>query len=240
MMTTAIAVSQLTYRKNYHTILDQVNLTIESGKVVGLLGENGAGKTTLMRLLADIAKGYRGTIAINGVTVGPQRRGLVSFSEALQGFRPNQKLSAVRDFYAAVYPDFVAKKYLDLVTFLQIDDDLQLNQLSKGMREKFIIALTLARDAAVYLLDEPFSGIDSMSRKRIIGSIVRWKRPEATMLISDHYVTEIAPLLDEVVVIKDRTIVAHKSSDAIREEFGIGVEAFYESIYEGDITNDQL
>ncbi|HJE46022.1 ABC transporter ATP-binding protein [Levilactobacillus namurensis] len=239
-MINALAITNLTYRKNYQTILTDVNLTITPGKVVGLLGENGAGKTTLMRLIADLAKGYRGTIAVGDATAGVQRRIAVSFSEALQGFRPTTKLSAVRDFYARVYGDFSAKKYLDLITFLQLDDDLELAKLSKGTREKFIIALTLSREATLYLLDEPFSGIDSMSRKRIISSIIKWKRPEATMIISDHYVTEIAPLLDEVVVIKDRTICAHKSSDAIRQEFGIGVEAFYESLYEGAIQRDDL
>jgi len=236
----AIEITDLTYRKTYKRILHNVNLQITPGKVVGLLGANGAGKTTLMRLLADVAKGYHGTIRIKQVTQGKRRRSLVSFTEHLQGFRPNQKLREIRDFYALAYPDFSAKKYLDLITFLQVDDDLALNQLSKGMREKFIIALTLARQAAVYLLDEPFSGIDSMSRKRIISSIIKWKQPDATLVISDHYVTEIAPLLDEVVIIKDQTVWAHKSSEAIRQSFGIGVEAFYESIYEGDIQNDEL
>lgn len=239
-MTNAIEIKQLTYRKNMKKILSDVDLTIATGRVVGLLGENGAGKTTLMRLIADIAKGARGTLTVNGETTGTKRRASVSFTESLQGFRPSMKLREVRDFYALVYPDFSAKKYLDLITFLQIDDDLQLSQLSKGTREKFIIALTLAREASVYLLDEPFSGIDSMSRKRIISSIIKWKQPDATMVISDHYVTEIAPLLDEVVVIKDQTICAHKSSEAIRQEFGIGVEAFYESLYEGDIQDDDL
>ncbi|GEO67243.1 ABC transporter ATP-binding protein [Levilactobacillus spicheri] len=239
-MTNAIEITDLTYRKNYKTILADVNLTIATGRVVGLLGENGAGKTTLMRLLADLAKGNHGNIAVAGATRGPQRRANLSFTEHLQGFRPGMKLREVADFYAAVYPDFAAQKYLDLITFLQLDDDLALNQLSRGMREKFIIALTLARQARVYLLDEPFAGIDSMSRKRIIGSIIRWKQPEATMLISDHYVTEIAPLLDEVVVVKDQTVVAHKSSEAIRQDFGIGVEAFYEGIYEGEIHDDEL
>ncbi|MGP4116098.1 ATP-binding cassette domain-containing protein [Levilactobacillus zymae] len=239
-MTNAIEITDLTYRKNTKTILEHVNLQIATGKVVGLLGENGAGKTTLMRLMADVAKGAKGTIAINQKTDGTQRRGLISFTEALQGFRPGSKLSQIRDVYATVYPDFSAQKYIDLVTFLQIDDDLELNKLSRGTREKFIIALTLARQAAVYLLDEPFNGIDSMSRKRIISSIIKWKADDATMVISDHYVTEIAALLDEVVIIKDHTVCTHKSSEEIRSQFGIGVEDFYESVYGGDIHDDEL
>lgn len=240
MISNALEVTDLSYRKNQKTILTDVNLQISPGKIVGLLGENGAGKTTLMRLIASVAKGERGTIAVNQATRGVERRALVSFSESLQGFRGNDKLSQIRDFYATVYPDFSAKKYLDLITFLQIDDDQKLATLSKGTREKFIIALTLSREAAVYLLDEPFSGIDSMSRKRIISSIIKWKQADATMIISDHYVTEIAALLDEVVIVKDHTICTHKSSDQIRGEFGLGIEAFYESVYGGDIHDDEL
>lgn len=240
MTVNALEITNLTYRKNQKTILENVNLQITAGKIVGLLGENGAGKTTLMRLIASVAKGERGTIAVNQQTKGVQRRALVSFSEGLQGFRSAAKLSEIRDFYARVYPDFSAKKYLDLITFMQIDDDQKLGTLSKGTREKFVIALCLAREAALYLLDEPFSGIDSMSRKRIISSIIKWKNDDATLVISDHYVTEIAPLLDEVVVVKDQTICTHKSSEQIRSEFGIGIEAFYESIYEGSIPNDEL
>jgi ABC-2 type transport system ATP-binding protein len=101
-----------------------------------------------------------------------------------------------------------------------------------------VIALTLARQTQLYLLDEPFSGIDSMSRKKIISSIIKWKPADATMVISDHYVAEIAPILDEVVIVKDQTIYAHKASDAIREEFGIGIEAYYESLYEGSVSHD--
>ncbi|HJE44185.1 ATP-binding cassette domain-containing protein [Levilactobacillus namurensis] len=236
----ALELTDVRYRKNQRTILDHVNLRIAPGKTVGLLGENGAGKTTLMRVIASVAKGARGTIAVNQQTRDVQRRALVSFSEGLQGFRPTQKLREIRDFYVRTYPDFSAKKYLDLVTFLQIDDDQRLATLSKGTREKFIIALTLARQAAVYLLDEPFSGIDSMSRRRIISSIIQWKQPEAVLIISDHYVTEIAALLDEVVILKDRTICTHKRSDQIRQEFNLGIEAFYESVYEGSIPDDEL
>lgn len=239
-MQNAIEITDLSYRKNTKTILSAVNLQLAPGKIVGLLGENGAGKTTLMRLIAGVAKNAKGTIAVHGEARQAPRRAFVSFSEALQGFRPADKLSQIRDFYALVYPDFSAKKYLDLITFLQIDDDQRLSTLSKGTREKFIIALTLSREAAVYLLDEPFSGIDSMSRKRIISSIIKWKQDSATMVISDHYVSEIAALLDEVVIVKDHTICTHKSSDQIRSEFGLGIEAFYESVYEGDIHDDEL
>jgi ABC-2 type transport system ATP-binding protein len=111
--------------------------------------------------------------------------------------------------------------------------------LSKGTREKLIIALTLSRKVALYLLDEPFSGIDSMSRKKIINSIIKWTPAEATLLISDHYVTEIAPILDEIVVVKDQTIIVHQGADEIRDEHGMELEDYYESLYMGGVTDDK-
>lgn len=107
---------------------------------------------------------------------------------------------------------------------------MRLSQLSKGMREKLIIALTFARKADLYLLDEPFGGIDAMARKKIINSIILWKSDEATILISDHFVNEISQLLDEVVIVKDHTIAAHKTADEIRSQHQ-SIEEYYEGLY---------
>lgn len=233
-MTNSIEIKNLNYRKNMKPILSNVNLTIASGKIVGLLGENGAGKTTLMRLIAGVAKGYQGQISVVDESKIAAKKAIVSFSEQLSGFNQNMKIERIVRFYEDVYPDFSEDKYNQMAGFLQINEDQKLSQLSKGMREKLIIGLALSRRAKVYLLDEPFGGIDSMSRKKIINSIIRWKPDNATILISDHYVSEIASVLDEIVIIKDKTVFAQKSTEEIREKFGEGIEEYYEKVYEGD------
>lgn len=238
-MTTALAIKQLTYKRNQKPILTNVSLNVEAGKIVGLLGENGAGKTTLMRLISGLAKTNQGEIITNQTTTNAAaKRATVSFSDQLNWFPKQSKLQEIVAFYQHAYPDFDYEKYQELANFLQLDPLQKLSALSKGTKEKFVITLTLARQTDIYLLDEPFSGIDSMSRKKIINSIIQWKPEAALMIISDHYVSEIAPILDDIVVIKDQTIAVHRSADSIREEFGIGIEAYYEGLYEGGAVND--
>ncbi len=167
-MTNTIEIKNLNYRKNYRSILEDVNLNIGAGKTVGLLGENGAGKTTLMRLIAGVAKGASGSISIDGKDDVSLKKSFVSFSEQLNGFSSSMRIDKIIRFYEDVYPDFSTEKYNQMAGFLQIDEGLRLSALSKGMKEKLVIGLTLSRDTKVYLLDEPFGGIDSMSRKKII------------------------------------------------------------------------
>jgi ABC-2 type transport system ATP-binding protein len=191
-----------------------------------------------MRLIAGVAKGYQGQISVVDESKIAAKKAIVSFSEQLSGFNQNMKIERIVRFYEDVYPDFSEDKYNQMAGFLQINEDQKLSQLSKGMREKLIIGLALSRRAKVYLLDEPFGGIDSMSRKKIINSIIRWKPDNATILVSDHYVSEIASVLDEIVIIKDKTVFAQKSTEEIREKFGEGIEEYYEKVYEGTELHD--
>lgn len=233
-----LTLKNVAYKHNQRQILQDVQLVLSAGKIVGLLGENGAGKTTLMRLIMGTAKG-RGEIRVNGEAGVVARKQHISFTDHLSGFSTGMKLEQIAKFYASVYPDFDTTRYQEMVAFLELDAQQKLGELSKGTREKLIIALTLSRQAAVYLLDEPFSGIDSMSRKKIINSIIKWTPDEAILLISDHYVSEIAPILDEIVVVKDQTITLHQATDEIRDRYGIELEDYYEQLYTGGATDDK-
>ncbi len=229
-MNDLLTVKDLTYRKNQKTILKDANLNLSSGKIVALLGENGAGKTTLMRIIAGVAKNYKGEVNLEGTTKEAARKAKLSFTDGLTGFSDSTKIKDVVKFYATIFQDFDENEFDELRKFMKLDNDMKLSQLSRGMREKLIIALTLARKADLYLLDEPFGGIDAMARKKIINSIILWKDEKATILISDHFVNEISSLLDEVVIVKDHTILEHKSADDIRQNHET-IEEYYESFY---------
>lgn len=237
-MNDLLTVKDLTYRKNQKTILKDANLNLSSGKIVALLGENGAGKTTLMRIIAGVAKNYKGKVNLEGTTKEAARKAKLSFTDGLTGFSDSTKIKDVVKFYATIFQDFDENEFDELHKFMKLDNNMKLSQLSRGMREKLSIALTFARKADLYLLDEPFGGIDAMARKKIINSIILWKDEKATILISDHFVNEISSLLDEVVIVKDHTILEHKSADDIRQNHET-IEEYYESFYaDEDDSND--
>ncbi|WP_297820494.1 ABC transporter ATP-binding protein [uncultured Lactobacillus sp.] len=231
MNNSLLEIKNLTYKKNLRTILNDINLNVGYGKIVALLGENGAGKTTLIRIISGIAKNYRGNVAVNGQQDEEARKSQVSITDALKGFNESTKIDEIEFFYEKIYPDFDDHQFKELREFMKLSGDMKLRQLSKGMREKLEIALTLSRKVPLYLLDEPFSGIDPLARKRIINSILLWKDPKATMIISDHFVNEITTILDEVIVVKDKTIASHIAADDIRAN-GQSIEQYYESMYE--------
>ena len=226
MTTSMISAEHLTYKRNRHLILDDLNLNVHQGHFIGLLGANGAGKTTLMRLLNGLATNFTGTIQIGA-------------SESIvKGVNASRTLQQIAIDYAMMYLDFSEKAFAEFTTEYELDLHQKLNALSTGNRKKFIAALTLARETQLYLLDEPFEGIDSMTRKRLISNMIAWKPDAATVIISDHHVNDIVNILDEIVVLKDKHIVAHKNTEQLRAETGMSVEAYYESLYQGGKSND--
>lgn len=232
-MSDVLKIAGLSYRMNRKEILTDVDLEVTYGKIVALVGANGAGKTTLMRVIAGVAKNYQGTVTVAGESSEAGRKAHLSMTDNLSAFADGRRIREVKSFYEEVFVDFDGQQFDQLLEFMNLNAEDKLSSLSKGMREKLIIALAFARKTDLYLLDEPFSGVDAMSRKKIIKSLLLWKPDEATIIISDHVLDEIAPVLDEVVLLKDKHVLKHKSADEIREGHA-SIEEWYESFYEGE------
>ncbi len=233
-----LEVKDVHYKKNFKPILTDIHFELEEGQFVGLLGQNGAGKTTLMRLIAGLAHLKEGEIAINGKSDVVSLKAQVSYTGNFSGFDKGMKIDQVVNFYQDVYPNFERERYDQIADFLKIDPKNKLESLSKGMKEQLILALTLSRRVPLYLLDEPFSGIDIIHRQKIMESILKWMDEKATVIISDHYVEAISPILDGVMVIHNHQLTPYLSTEIIREERGLSVEEYFTQVIEGSEPHD--
>lgn len=227
-----LELKNLSYKTGGKQILQGLDLQIDSNQIVGLLGANGAGKTTLMRIITGVAKNYKGTVNVLGQENETFRKENISYNAQLvPDFSLGTKGSEVLRFYTSVYPDFNSDKFLTISEYLDVKLDNKLGKMSKGEIARLSMALVFSRTVPLYLLDEPFEGIDSMTRKRITDTIIKWKEPDATVIFSDHYLNDISNLLDDIVIIKDSEIIEHLPAEQIRSQYGQTIEEFYESKY---------
>ncbi|WP_303217702.1 ATP-binding cassette domain-containing protein [Enterococcus asini] len=229
-----VEVKNVSYGKGRKQIVKDLNFQLEPGKIVALLGENGSGKTTIIRLLAGLALRWQGTITIAQEKVGTKTKAFVALLADINDFPVDFSIEQVVAFYENMYADFDLGKARQLLTFMELGEEEQLKNLSRGNREKLALLLTLSRKAQVYLLDEPLSGIDLLSREKIIQSLVRWFDEESLLVITTHQLSEIENLVDQVLILKEGTIALHADLESVREEEGIGLEELYRQTMLGE------
>lgn len=230
-MAELVNVVNLRYKKGTQPIFNNLNFSVSSGKIIGLIGENGVGKTTLMRLLAGIALGWTGEMTIEGLPVGTVTKNQVAFLEDRADFSSNQRLKDIITFYRTFYQDFDKIRAYELLRYMDLNESDKIGQLSKGMVEKFLLAITLARRAKLYLLDEPLSGIDLLSREKIIQSLLQWFNEDSTIIITTHQMGEIESILDEVMFLRSGEVILHESMEHIKEVKHKNLEGLYREIY---------
>ncbi len=211
--------------------LDHVDLTLEEGRIVGLLGPNGSGKTTMIKIANRLLTPTSGEIYICGEAPGAKTKSLISYlpdKDYLPDWMNTRQLTA---FYADFYADFDRQKAEEMLRELDIPKDRSLKKMSKGTREKVQLILTMSRQAKVYLLDEPIAGVDPAARDYILRTIISNYAPEALVLISTHLIADVEKVLDEAVFLRGGHIVLHKSTDDIREETGKSVDAYFREVF---------
>lgn len=220
-------------QKNYGSLqaLKGVNLSLESGKIVGLLGPNGSGKTTMIKLICGLLTASGGTISVCGHAPGVQSKADVAYLPdniyLSQWMTVRQIIAYFKDFYA----DFREERALEMLSRLGISPDKKLKSLSKGNKEKVCLILVMSRNAKLYVLDEPIAGVDPAARDYVISTIIQNYNPEATVLISTHLISDIEQVLDEVIFIREGNVVLHKSLDEIREEHGKSVDELFREVF---------
>ncbi|MDO5124337.1 MAG: ABC transporter ATP-binding protein [Eubacteriales bacterium] len=213
------------------TALNSINLTLESGKIVGLLGPNGSGKTTLIKLINGLLTPTSGVIEVCGLTPGPRSREKVAYLPDNTYLNSWMTVEKIVDFFVDFYEDFRPELAYEMLSKLGIDKKTRLKALSKGNKEKVCLILVMSRNAQLYVLDEPIAGVDPAARDYVISTIINNYNPEATVLISTHLISDIEQVLDEAIFINNGNIVLQKSIDEIREENGKSVDGLFREVF---------
>ena len=219
--------------KSYGNIaaLNNVNFTLESGKIVGLLGPNGSGKTTLIKLLNGLLTPTKGEILIGGNKIGVQTKKQVAYLPDNSYLNSWMTVKQIIDYFADFYEDFRPDVAYEMLARLDIAPKRKLKTLSKGNKEKVCLILTMSRNALLYVLDEPIAGVDPAARDYVIQTIINNYNPDACVLISTHLIADIEQVLDEVVFLKEGTVVLHQSVDEIREKHGKSIDELFREVF---------
>jgi len=211
--------------------VNRVNLKLERGKIVGLLGENGSGKTTLLKLANGLLSPTSGSITIAGEPPGVKSKKIVSYLPEKTYLNNWMKVKDLVSFFGDFYEDFNREKAFDMLNSLGIALDEKLSTLSKGNKEKVQLILVMAREAELYLLDEPIGGVDPAARDYILNTIIKNYSSNATILLCTHLIQDVERIFDEVIFIKQGAIILQDSVDNIREEKGCSIDALFREVY---------
>ncbi|MCM3054652.1 MULTISPECIES: ABC transporter ATP-binding protein [Bacillaceae] len=230
-MSNIVEINNLTKKYANKTALDNVNLNIERGKVVGILGPNGSGKTTLIKILTGLLRQTSGEVLIDGNKVGVKTKSAVSYLPDRNFLYKWMRIEDACHMYKDFYTDFDEAKFNELLAFMNLNRSMKIDSLSKGMHEKLNLALVLSRNAKLYILDEPIAGVDPVARDQILDAIINNYNEDSSMIITTHLVRDMESMFDEVVFLKDGQIVLTGNAEALREEKGKQVEEIYKEIF---------
>lgn len=230
-METILETRGLTKRYGSTTALQNVDLSLPSGKIIGLLGPNGSGKTTLLKIVAGLLTPTAGSVLVEGKRVGEETKSAISYLPE-RTYLPNWMtmqdcIAYFQDFYA----DFDAARANEMLTRLSIPDKKRMKQLSKGTREKVQLVLVMSRRARLYLLDEPIGGVDPATRDYILNTIIGNYDSEATILISTHLIADVEKVLDEFLFLKEGIITMHDTTDNVRETRGKSLDELFREVF---------
>lgn len=230
-MNPILVCNQLVKRYSYQQALSGINLTLERGRIVGLLGPNGSGKTTLIKLASGLLVPTGGQVMVSGMKPGVETKKIVSYLPERTYLNTWMRVSDLLNFFEDFYRDFDKVKAYEMLQRLNINPADRLKHMSKGTKEKVQLILVMSRSAQLYLLDEPIGGVDPAARDYILDTIISNYTENATVIISTHLIADIEKVLDEVVFINQGQIVLQASVDDIREGQGKSVDALFREVF---------
>ncbi len=226
-MSNLISIRELQKSYGKNMIFDDFDMTIELGKIIGLLGPNGSGKTTLIKILAGLLTYSKGEIEIDGNKIGSKTKDIVAYLPDRIYFNDNQKVGEIIKVFKTFYRDFDVARAEEMLKSLSIDSNMQIKKMSKGTKEKVQLIMVMSRRAKLYLLDEPIAGVDPAAREYIIRTIISNYEKDASILISTHLIQDVDNILDDVILLKDGKIILHEPADKLREERNMSIDEIF-------------
>ncbi len=224
-------ITGLTKKYQNKAVLSNLNLSLESGHIVGLLGPNGSGKTTLIKILTGAIRDYDGIVTIGGKSVGPETKAMVSYLPDSAYFSPwmcpLDMIALFKDFYE----DFDEIKCREMLKRLDLNEKQKIKTMSKGMVEKFQLCLVMSRNARLYILDEPIGGVDPAARDYILDTILSNYSEDATIFMSTHLISDVERIFDTVIFLREGEIVMHGNIDNIRAEEEKSIDQLFREVF---------
>ena len=219
--------------KNYggSFALNDIDLQIEPGRIVGLLGPNGSGKTTLIKLINGLLTPTGGEVLIDGRKPSPETKAIVSYLPERNALSEWMSAKQAMDYYADFFEDFNRDKAKEMIRNRGRDEQARIKTMSKGTREKLQLILVMSREAKLYLLDEPIGGVDPATRDYILRTIISNYNENASVIISTHLIADVEQVLDDVIFLREGHVELHESVDEIRNEKGTSVDALFREVF---------
>ena len=230
-MSKLLKITNVTKKYHHFKALNNVSMTLESGKIIGLLGPNGSGKTTLIKIINGLLKDYEGEVLVDGKNVGIDSRKIISYLPDENYFQDWMYIKDVLSIFSDLYEDFDKENCLTLMNRFKLDKGMKIKEMSKGMKEKFQLSLVMSRKAKLYILDEPIAGVDPAAREVILDVILNNYEEDALVLISTHLISDLETIFDDVVFLKDGEIVLHQSTEDLRLERKQSIDEAFREVF---------
>jgi len=227
MNQTLIKCNNLSKKYDQVLALDNVNLELKAGKIIGLLGANGSGKTTLIKLINDLLVPTSGEVLVNNEKPGINSKKIISFLPERTYLNTTMSVNEAIQYFIDFYDDFDKETMMKLLSVMDINPTSKISTLSKGTREKVQLALVMSRKADIYILDEPIGGVDPAARDFILDTILKHFKEDSLLIISTHLIADIESILDEVIFINNGKIILHEETDTLRSKHNMSIDEIF-------------
>lgn len=230
-----IQIDNLAFNYGSNAVLENITMSLEPGKIYGLLGENGVGKTTLLTLLCGLKKPKTGNIEIDGIKPSSRIPALL----AEQYYLPDE-VAPVADRAESwarntgkFWPNFDMSKFLEVMSLFEMDPSKKMNQMSAGQLKKTYISFALACNTAYLYMDEPTNGLDIPSKAQFRSAITKYTREDSTVVISTHQVRDLENIIDPIIILDKQDVLLNASLYEISDKlfFDYGTTLNPESLY---------